>query len=258
MFRNPLTSWGAPRAQLAAAHVPATASEQPVAGSRGGRTDMRRSPGLNPLIARLRQRLLSDAPRRRGIALDGERMRIAGELHDLVMQDLALSLASARSVLADPRTRSREAGAAVAAGERALAGARQIVRELSHPRTEPLRPALDDCIRRAGRNHQILFVADIPDGLQIDAVTQDTLIHIAREAVTNAVKHAHAGGIEVRLEHDDEWQLSVSDDGRGFAHAVATPGFGLRSMRARAHAAGGSLTVTSRPGCGTTVQARLP
>ena len=83
------------------------------------------------------------------------------------------------------------------------------------------------------------------------------LLGIATEAITNAVKHAGATTIEVRLVGTAEGRrLEVRDNGRGFAPAAAAPqegGFGLAGMRERSAALGASLAVQSVPGAGTTV-----
>jgi signal transduction histidine kinase len=191
-------------------------------------------------------------------ALAHERRRIAADVHDLVMQDLAFALATAR-VLADEPVRAAQASAVVAAGERALAGARHVVGGLvAHDRT-PVVQAVEAAARTAARNAPLSFdAAGIPAGAEPDRPTLDALVHIAREAVTNAVKHASAPTIEVTLERADEWRLRVGDDGDGFDALGVDGGFGLRSMRRQAQALGGSLRVRSAPELGTTVEATLP
>jgi len=189
-------------------------------------------------------------------ALARERHRIAADVHDLIMQDLAFALASAR-LLADGEATA--AHAVVAAGERALAGARQLVDALLEEDREPVVEALRASVSAAARHTPLSFDASgTPLGVEPDKPTLDALVHIGREAVTNAVKHAGAGNVEVVLERAEEWQLLVRDDGRGFDAAAARAGFGLRSMSGQALALGGSLRVSSVPGAGTTVQASLP
>lgn len=193
-------------------------------------------------------------------ALVRERRRIAADVHDLIMQDLAFALASAR-LLADGETTAGHAGAVVAAGERALAGARRLVDALVDEEREPVVEALRASVSAAARDTPLSFHASgTPVGVEPDRPTLDALVHIGREAVTNAVKHAAPGHVEVVLERAEEWQLLVRDDGRGFdaSAAAAGAGFGLRSMSGQARALGGSLRVSSAPGAGTTVQASLP
>jgi signal transduction histidine kinase len=191
-------------------------------------------------------------------ALARERRRIAADVHDLIMQDLAFALATAR-VLADEPVRAAQASAVVAAGERALAGARHVVGGLVAHDCKPVAEAVEVSVRTAARSASLSFDASgVPAGAQPDQPTLDALIHIGREAVTNAIKHAAPAAVEVVLERDDEWRLRVRDDGGGFDALAADGGFGLESMRGHARALGGSLLVTSTSELGTTVEATLP
>jgi signal transduction histidine kinase len=209
---------------------------------------------LNRFRARLR------GPRSRAVtdALAQERRRIAADVHDLVMQDLAFALGTARTLADDPISGS-QASIVVVAGERALAGARQVVDDLMTRDRLPVVEAVEASVRTAARNMPLSFDAGgVPAGVQPDQPTLDALVHIGREAVTNATKHAVPTAIEVVLEHADEWRLRVRDDGRGCDADDADGGFGLDSMKRCAHALGGSLRVASAPATGTTVEAILP
>ena len=125
--------------------------------------------------------------------------------------------------------------------------------------TESIAGAVISSAQRAARHVPIAVVAqDVPPFPEPDAQTFSTIVHIAREAVTNAVKHGHPTKIEVTLECPEEWRLRVSDDGCGFDAEQAADGFGLQSMRRQAHALGGRLRVTGVPGQGATVEALLP
>lgn len=102
--------------------------------------------------------------------------------------------------------------------------------------------------------------------MQVEPIGGSALTHLfvyqlAREALTNAVKHARASLITVRLKQDDETiRLTVADDGCGFNldRVDQATHFGLQIMRERAELAGGQIVVDSRPGEGTHVVARLP
>ena len=190
-------------------------------------------------------------------ALALERQRIAAEIHDLVMQDLAFALASARGLAEDP-AHALHASAVVAAGERALTGARDIVGALLGRDRTPVVQAVRDSAQTAARHVPLSFDAGgVPAADQPDQATLDTLVHVAREAVTNAVKHASPGAIEVVLEHEDEWRLLVRDDGCGFDASAVEGGFGLESMVRQARWLGGALLVRSAP-AGTIVEVVLP
>jgi signal transduction histidine kinase len=87
------------------------------------------------------------------------------------------------------------------------------------------------------------------------------LLRTAQEALTNVRRHACAKLVTVRMaaEHDQAW-VEVVDDGVGFEQStpIESAGYGLTGMRDRVHDAGGALDVSSRPGSGTRVSARVP
>jgi signal transduction histidine kinase len=119
--------------------------------------------------------------------------------------------------------------------------------------------ALESSVRIAARHTPVRFLAkQVPAELQPAQPTLHTLVHVAREAVANAIKHGRASSIEVRVEYVEEWRLRVHDDGCGFDAEKARGGFGLRSMRQQALALEGALWVTSGAGMGTTIEAVLP
>jgi len=86
------------------------------------------------------------------------------------------------------------------------------------------------------------------------------LYRIAREAVSNAIRHASPKHVSVALaEHDETVVLTVRDDGVGMEEAAAeAKGMGLKIMRYRAQMIGASLQIRSRPGGSTTVVCRVP
>ena len=95
------------------------------------------------------------------------------------------------------------------------------------------------------------------------AVIEGQLLRVAQEAVTNALKHAEAGRIEVELRFADERiTLIVRDDGRGFdadhPPSASSGHFGLFGMRERAIKLEADLRVTSQPGEGTAIQIDVP
>jgi signal transduction histidine kinase len=203
----------------------------------------------------LRRRVLRRAA---ADALAEERRRLAADVHDLVMQEIAIAVAAARALLDDPAP-TPEVGSVLAAGERALAGARAIVSGLGKRCHEPAATVVEKSVRGAARHARLSFDAGgVAADEHADAATCDALTHIGREAVTNAVKHGAPTAIAVVLDHEDEWRLTVQDDGRGFDAASVRRGFGLGSMRASATALGGSLRLHSAPGAGTMVEAVLP
>lgn len=85
------------------------------------------------------------------------------------------------------------------------------------------------------------------------------LFRVAQEALANAAKHSGARQVNLTLTClDDAVLLDVHDDGTGFDAAAETDGYGLPGMRHRLAKVGGTLTVESSAGYGTTLNASVP
>jgi signal transduction histidine kinase len=190
-------------------------------------------------------------------ALD-ERRRIARELHDGVAQELAFVATQARLFATSPS--SVEIKYLAAAAERALEESRRAIALLAHPAEESLDAAIVETVEeltsRAGSSARFLVESEV----RVPPQTRETLLRIVREAVTNAHRHGQAKVITVELSNGCGLHLRIEDDGRGFDPTAVddTRGFGLSTMRARARALGGVLSVDSRPALGTTVEVVLP
>jgi signal transduction histidine kinase len=93
---------------------------------------------------------------------------------------------------------------------------------------------------------------------------ETTALRIGREAVVNALKHADARNVNVRLEYDARLlRLQIRDDGSGMqngvAEAAAADGhLGIAGMKARAQSTAGTMEIASEPGRGTTIRVSLP
>jgi signal transduction histidine kinase len=184
-----------------------------------------------------------------------ERRRIARDLHDGLAQELAFIGRNLR------RLDEREAPVArvAASAERALSESRRAIAALTKPLDEPLDVVLANAVRETAEREGTVVDLVLAEGIDLDYSRRDALIRIACEATTNAARHGRARLVRVELAtRRRHVRLRVSDDGIGFdtgATARASGGFGLVSMRERAHAVGGSFDVHSRPGAGTTVEA---
>jgi signal transduction histidine kinase len=198
--------------------------------------------------------------RSRELSMLSERNRLALELHDVVSQKLFGLVLSAESVatLVD-----RDAAAARAQVERlqdlareALDELRALVLELRAPDLE--RDGLCGALRKHAELQQRLH--GIPVELQIDAeisigAGDSEVLRIAQEALHNAMRHAGASHITIRL--DDSVALEIADDGSGFDPAdpeLRARHLGLTSMEERARRLGGRLRIDSAAGDGTTVR----
>jgi signal transduction histidine kinase len=103
------------------------------------------------------------------------------------------------------------------------------------------------------------FFSDIPDNLPQDIAV--ALFRIYQETLTNIVRHAAAGHVEVRLTADHRHiGLEVQDDGRGFDEEKigSTRTLGLLGMKERTLVIGGEFEISSRPGKGTSIKILIP
>ncbi len=197
-------------------------------------------------------------------AANHERLRLAGEIHDGLGQELSGIALMLHGLSKSPELealRSRtELDAIVGHVTEAIRGARDLARGLSpiYVVRGSLRDALQRLEREAGTNPTVHVEVDPALGeLVIDELPADHLYRIAREAVKNAIRHGACSKIEVRLRVLDEtlW-LEIADDGIGYElRAVADNGFGLRLMEYRARIIGASFEIARRETGGTTVRA---
>ncbi|MEY9854709.1 signal transduction histidine kinase [Catenulispora sp. GAS73] len=213
--------------------------------------------------------------RERELAITRERNRLARELHDAVAQKLfALRLTSqaAADVLdADPARARAELEQVATLAKEAAEELRSVVVELRPAELEEdglavtLRKHVEvlDRVNQTAGGPRVTF-----EGADVKALSpaaEEVLLRVAQEALHNALRHADATKINVRLhEHCPAGTkscggaaLEVVDDGVGFDPAAvrrAGRSLGLVSMRDRAKSVRGRLDVTSAPGAGTTIR----
>lgn len=193
-------------------------------------------------------------------AVTEERRRLARDLHDGLAQELALLVTQAR-FLAMRHGELDGLGALEQTAQRALDESRLAIGALTRPGYEPLDVAVatvgEEIAHRMGTDVRFRLASRV----DVEPALRDAIVRIVREAITNAVRHGGAKVVSVELENGSGLRLRVIDDGRGFSvdgSANRPSGFGLVSMRERAEALGGRLTVASRPGEGTRVELVLP
>jgi signal transduction histidine kinase len=202
--------------------------------------------------------------RSRELSVLTERARLARDLHDAVSQKLFSLRARARAaaVLADrdPARAAAEMEAVAQLGAEAHAELRAVIDGLAPPGLGEA--GLAESLRRyavlAGRAHGVAVefaAAELPP---LDEQQEAALYRVAQEALHNALRHAGAGRITVALSRSPRRViLEVTDDGAGFVPG-APEGLGFASMRGRADAVGGTLTIRAAPGAGTTVRLAMP
>ena len=108
----------------------------------------------------------------------------------------------------------------------------------------------------------IAFDLDLPSvdqEIALGANVRREVFLIFKEAVNNIVKHSACSDVVIRLEIEGGiLRLELHDNGRGFDPRAPSEGYGLASLRNRAAAIGGSLSVVSAPGAGTAITLDLP
>ena len=200
-------------------------------------------------------------------AVAEERRRIAREFHDSVNQGLAaasLRLDAAAYRLTDERSKQE-----LDRQRRLLttlqSEAREFIWDLRDPvhADAPLVEALEAQLEFLAPSPATTIefeppAAGLDPAASLLPEVRHQIVRIVREAAANAVRHAHASRIVVRLE----WAASggllieITDDGTGFdvaTRAAAEGHFGIRGMQERARRIGGSLAIESHPGSGTRV-----
>jgi len=202
-------------------------------------------------------------------ASEAERRRWARELHDATLQDLGglrIELSSARGS-EDPRRVAAAVNQAVEHLARAIGDLRALITDLRPAALDELgiEAALDALADRVRSQADLVLSFSVTLARDAAGVPtrhtpelESTVYRLVQEALTNVVKHAQASNVEVIVVERDGWiELTVVDDGVGFRPSERHEGFGLLGMTERAQLAGGRLEVTSAPGDGTTVRARL-
>ncbi|MBX3312716.1 MAG: sensor histidine kinase [Actinobacteria bacterium] len=201
-------------------------------------------------------------------ASEHERRRIAQDLHDGVVQDLAgvsYSLAAMGRGDRDPAEEAERIDAAAATVRASVEALRTLLVELYPPNLEQegLAPALDDLLARV-RSRGIDATLDAPEDVDLPLPATRLVYRVAQEALRNVVTHAGATAVEVVVATGDgDVRLSIRDDGVGFdideARASAADGhLGLLGLGDLAERAGGTLRISSTPGQGTTVDLEVP
>jgi len=205
--------------------------------------------------------------RSRELSVLQERARLARDLHDAVTQKLFSIRAHARAaaVLAgrDPLDAARVRAEIEVVGElgaEAHAELRAVIDGLAPPDlvAAGLASSMRGYAMLAGRAQGVpvtFAAAELP---ALSPSVQAALYRVGQEALNNALRHAGATGIRVALSRTPRRVvLEVADDGRGFRPELPSAGLGLASMRERAAAAGGLLTIRSRRS-GTLVRMTVP
>jgi signal transduction histidine kinase len=222
------------------------------------------------LIVELERTRAELAAAERAAGVLEERGRLAREIHDTLAQGFASVVTHLQAAQASLPAGAERTGAHIAQAETVARDSLAEARALAWA----LRPA---AIADAGLVAAIerAVAAAFPPGTVVAALTvtgtvrplhptvEVTLLRTVQEALTNVRRHAAATRVDVTLSYfDDAVSIDVADDGRGIeagaTSAAPLGGLGLVGMRERAEALGGTLSLESTPGEGTTVAVNLP
>lgn len=204
-------------------------------------------------------------------AQETERRRLAGELHDGVTQviaSVAFHLSAAESAYADGDNADGavQLRAAHELADLAFDETRNAIAGLHSPVLDDL--GLAAALVSMSRAVPSVAVEVDAEDLELPEHVSGALFRVAQEAVQNAVKHADATTVRIRLgARLGRVVLTVIDDGRGFVvparfttatRAGGVARYGLVGMAERVELLGGNLSVTSGPGDGTSVEVSVP
>ena len=209
--------------------------------------------------------------RMKAMAAENERKRISRELHDEFLQFLVAFKIRGKLLVDETHREERERAWAVIADEilDAIRGVKRLIRGLRSPKLEQqgLVSALATLFRDVRKVHGVTIHTSLSLNWaadELNPVTVLALYRIVQAAVANAATHARVSEAAVTLRSADGVIVAeIRDEGCGFE--LPDPGaapddayVGLAGMRERAELVGGSLTVQTSPGKGTTVRAAVP
>jgi ligand-binding sensor domain-containing protein/signal transduction histidine kinase len=227
-------------------------------------------------VYRYRMRQIAEQSKIRILAQVDERMRIARELHDTLLQSFQAAVlrfeGARKSLLRNADDAMQVMDRAIHAAEEGLREGRAAIRDLRpKPATQLSLPELmnsegHELTDAHKLDEHVPSYQVIVEGQQLDLspLLQDEIYRIACELIRNAFTHANANHIEVQIRYDrDQFRLRVRDDGKGIDPKILKTGgvsghFGISGMQERAQRIGAHLDFWSQDGAGTKVQIAVP
>ncbi|MEM7537013.1 MAG: Clp protease N-terminal domain-containing protein [Chloroflexota bacterium] len=204
----------------------------------------------------------------------GERARLARDLHDSIKQQLFSISTSAAAI--EARWESDPAGAKTAlkdvqySARAAMVEMDAMLQQLSPTPlsatglTEAIRQQCEALDYRTGAEVTTV-IGELPSAERLPLGTQEAIFRIIQEALSNIARHARAQKVHLRLEQqtqpDNEQPilaLEIQDDGQGFDVEHQSNGMGLANMAVRAEELSGTMVVSSAVGEGTTLRVEIP
>jgi signal transduction histidine kinase len=197
-----------------------------------------------------------------------EQIRLGRDLHDGIIQSLyaaGLVIESARTLAkTDPAESDRRLAQLLQTLNQTIRDVRTYIVGLApeNLRQSTFGQALDSLVTELGAGRAVHFDLKIDDSAsaQLSPAQSSEALHVAREAISNSLRHGNATRVTVRLHPGDgEVCLLVQDNGTGFdPERRSHSGHGLRNIQARASGLGATVRVESRPAEGTRVILTFP
>jgi signal transduction histidine kinase len=204
-------------------------------------------------------------------AQEDERKRISRELHDVIAQTLTGINVRLTALKKEVEVNPRGLGRKIARTQKLVEHSVNVV----HRFARELRPAVLDDLGLIPALHTFMKSFREETGIrvslsasaaveQVNGDKRTVLYRCAQEALANAARHARASRVDVVIQKlDSALRMKIKDDGKGFSgervlRARKNQRLGLLGMKERLEMVGGSFTVTSAPGKGTTIQAQIP
>jgi signal transduction histidine kinase len=204
-------------------------------------------------------------------AQEEERKKISRELHDVIAQTLT-------TINVRLATLKKEATLNPTGFEKSIVRAQKLIRQsvdIVHRFARELRPTVLDDLGLLPALHTFMKSFREQTGIrvslsafagveQVNGDKRTVLYRVAQEALTNVARHAQAGQVDVKIQKmDGVICMKIKDNGKGFQeqgvlHNKKGKRLGLLGMRERLEMVGGTFTVTSAPGKGTTILAQIP
>ena len=199
-------------------------------------------------------------------AQEQERIRISRELHDDMGQSLTAHMLNLQNLQSDLPLSGEVLRARLEELSADTAETLEKMRLMAHNLRLPLLEALglhtalkNYCIEFKARTHiELTFEAEpsIPETTDVNMIT---LYRFLQETLTNVTHHAQASKVWVELMAEENWiSLTVQDNGIGFNEITQARGIGITGLKERLTLVGGKLFISSLPGRGTIISARLP
>lgn len=206
--------------------------------------------------------LAASRARERELTVLADRERIAHDLHDHVIQRLFAAGLDVQGTIA--RSRSPEVNDRLARTVDELQSTIETIRSTIFELQSPAAKNADLRVRLQALISELTGDSGITTSVRVagplGGVAESVCEHaaaVASEAISNAVRHAHASHISVTVTVDDEFTVEIADDGDGIPEDNVRHS-GLTNMRRRAEHLGGTFTIVTAPGSGTTVRWTVP